>query len=44
MFDHRPGTSVPASMLRQHERLTVLVDRDAASALRSEDVPIVEEG
>jgi len=44
MFDHRPGPSLPASQLLEHDNFTVLVDRDAASALRNEDVPVVEEG
>lgn len=36
MFDGKPGPAVPASLLRSHQQLTIIVDQDAASTLKQE--------
>ncbi|MHC5067302.1 MAG: glucosamine-6-phosphate deaminase [Planctomycetota bacterium] len=40
MFDCRPGSSVPASLLLKHPNLSVVVDSAAASALEQPDVDV----
>lgn len=40
MFGRRPGPAVPASQLLRHPRLSVVVDRDAASSLQEPDIEV----
>jgi len=40
MFDCKPGSNLPASHLLNHPRLTVIVDRDAAAALKSPSMEV----